>query len=457
MQFSNMSCTKNTDVILHAFDWPYLEVAKQADKIARAGYKSVLISPPIKSMKKPEGTPWWQRYQPMDYRVIDNQLGNTIDLKFMIDELDTYGVFTYADVVLNHMANESDIRSDLSYPNAAELKSYSSQAEYYQSIQLFGDLSTTLFTENDFVKAFGIKNWKDKWQVQHGRITGGPRDPGLPTLKYTDFVVEQQRQYLRALKELGIKGFRIDAAKHISLPQLLDVWQPDITQDTHIFGEIITDGGATKEEYQLFLQPYLEKTRLGAYDFPLFQTIFNALQPKGSLKSLVDPYCFGQALSQSRAVTFTITHDIPNNDVFRDLVMPEALEWLAYSYVLGRDGGVPLIYTDLNPSGIKDFTGNPRWQGVWNDQRMIARIHFHNAVHGSSMEVLQATDDILVFRRGDKGIVAMNKSGSSQYIAIESHRSMSELLSGNQYAPDEDGKLNLSIPALGSCLLLADN
>ncbi|WP_435532883.1 alpha-amylase family glycosyl hydrolase [Vibrio marisflavi] len=449
-----MNSIYSTDVILHVFDWPYSEVTKKAKEIAQAGYKSVLISPPIKSKKKPEGTPWWQRYQPTDYRVIDNQLGNTLELKEMIEALLSHGVYTYADMVLNHMANPSDTYTDLVYPSCSELEEYSVHSDYYQSIRLFGNLKQALFSEKDFVKAFGIKDWKDKWQVQHGRLTGGPRDPGLPTLRHSSYVSEQQREYIKALKKLGIKGFRIDAAKHISLEQLQDIWREDITKDTHIFGEIITDGGATKEEYQLFLQPYLEKTRLGAYDFPLFQTIYNALQKEGSLKSLVDPYCFGQALSESRAVTFTITHDIPNNEVFQGLLMSEELEWLAYSYVLGRDGGVPLIYTDLNPSGIKSSDGNPRWQSVWNDHRMLARVLFHNAVHGCPMKILCATDDILIFARGEKGVVAINKSSSSHEAKIDSKQGALELLSGERYPVGTDGGMTILIPAKGSCLLL---
>ncbi|MCL9780615.1 alpha-amylase family protein [Vibrio sp. S4M6] len=448
-----MSRTKNTNVILHAFDWPYRLVAEHAEKIAQSGYKSVLISPPVKSMKTSIGTPWWQRYQPTDYRVIENQLGDTLDLKHMIDALLREGVYTYADVVLNHMANESDMRSDLTYPSCDEQRAYQDEKDYYQSIKLFGDLNEPLFTETDFVKAFGIKNWKDKWQVQHGRITGGQQDPGLPTLRECDHVTEQQRLYLKALKQLGVKGFRIDAAKHISLKQLLDVWQQDITQDTHIFGEIITDGGATKEEYQLFLQPYLEKTRLGAYDFPLFQTIYQALQPEGSLKSLVNPYCFGQALSKNRAVTFAITHDIPNNDVFRDLVMPEELEWLAYSYILGRDGGVPLIYTDLNPSGILNGQQKPRWQDMWMDPRMTARVHFHNAVHGQPMAMQRVTDTLMVFSRGNMGYVAINKSCSDHEILLHSHSPLLELLTGETYSPTE-GQIYASIPPMSSALYL---
>ncbi len=57
---------------------------------------------------------WWQRYQPQDYRVIDNALGNTTDFKNMVEALDHVGVLVYADVVFNHMANEAHLRSDYS-------------------------------------------------------------------------------------------------------------------------------------------------------------------------------------------------------------------------------------------------------------------------------------------------------------------------------------------------------
>lgn len=46
-----MSLHQPTDVILHAFDWPYALVAERASAIFEAGYKAVLISPPMKSAK----------------------------------------------------------------------------------------------------------------------------------------------------------------------------------------------------------------------------------------------------------------------------------------------------------------------------------------------------------------------------------------------------------------------
>lgn len=447
---------EKTDVILHAFDWQYAYVTEMAEKISQLGYKTVLVSPPMKSKALEGGTQWWQRYQPQDYRVIDNQLGDTNDFITMVQTLKDHGLRVYADVVFNHMANESKIRTDLDYPNALDMQSYYNDWDYYQSVKLFGDLSQPLFDENDFVEAFGIEDWKDKWQVQNGRITAGREDPGLPTLRDNKHVVASQQAYLKALKKIGVQGFRIDAAKHMTLEHLRKVWTKEIMEGVHIFGEIITDGGATKEEYELFLQPYLECTKLGAYDFPLFNTVFEAFQEKGDMCSLINPYSFGQALSNTRAITFAITHDIPNNDVFQDLIMQEEREWLAYSYILGRDGGVPLIYTDLDTSGIEDKQGQPRWQNSWKDPRMVKMIAFHNHVHGEPMARILGDEDYLIFSRGDKGIVAINKSDKTIEVSIDWSDNMLELL-GDTRIYSQDGELNFTLMPESSMMMVVES
>ena len=398
-----------SNVILHAFDWKYSEIAEQADKISRLGYRSVLVSPPLKSLKEGKGQFWWQRYQPQDYRIIDNPLGNTNDFKHMMQVLMAYDIWVYVDVVFNHMANESDVRSDLQFPAQSDLDTYESSAEYYNDLKLFGDLSQPLFEKEDFVEPFGIVDWRNKWEVQNGRISSGPADPGLPTLKDNEHVVEQQKHYLKALKQLGVRGFRIDAAKHMSLQHLEKVWGPDITEGMHIFGEIITDGGATKQEYELFLKPYLEKTELAAYDFPLFNTLFKAMKPEGTLESLVDPYALGMALSNPRAVTFAITHDIPNNTVFNDLVMDEASEWLAYAYLLGRDGGVPLIYAEPPARVMAHQPNINRWGYSWQSEKLKALLEFHNKMYGEKMTFHLVSKEVILFSRGNKGIMGINK------------------------------------------------
>ncbi|WP_234496325.1 alpha-amylase family protein [Vibrio maritimus] len=423
--------TSQSNVILHAFDWPYALVTERAQEIKACGYKTVLVSPPMKSYRSEKEVLWWQLYQPQDYRVIDNKLGNTEDFKAMMDALNELGLWVYIDVVFNHMANESSQRLDLQYPSSQDMANYQDHSTYFEQQKLFGDLSKPLFTEEDFVEAFGIENWKDRWEVQNGRLTGGPEDPGLPTLRTSDHVIAQQQAYLLAMKDLGVRGYRIDAAKHLTLEHIKKVFTKDITEGMHVFGEIITDGGATEEEYELFLQPYLEETRLAAYDFPLFKTIFDAFSSKeGSLTSLIDPYCFGQALTHERSITFVTTHDIPNNDVFSNMVMEESDEWLAYVYILTRGEGVPLIYSDLDPSGIKNAKGLPRWVDSWKDPKLAKLIHFYNTVHESSAEVIEANEDLLAFRRGDKGVVVINKSSRSKVIALNESKTLTSIFSG---------------------------
>ncbi|KAB2826376.1 alpha-amylase family protein [Aliivibrio finisterrensis] len=447
-QWHSVEVPAMSNVILHAFDWNYDYITEQAELIASLGYRSVLVSPAMKSLRLPSGSKWWQRYQPQDYRLIDNPLGNTLDFKRMVERLAELSIWVYADVVFNHMANESDIRADLEYPNQWDREDYARNPEKYEALKLFGDLSEPLFTESDFVEAFGIENWNDKWEVQNGRISGGPHDPGLPTLADNAHVIEQQRSYLKALKQIGVKGFRIDAAKHMSLEHLSKVWDDEITHDIHIFGEIITDGGATKEEYETFLNPYLKETKLGAYDFPLFNTLYQALEKDASFTSLIDPYIYGMAMSPLRAITFATTHDIPNNQVFQSLVMSEANEWLAHAYLFGRDGGIALIYSELDVSGIKNGAGEPRWKDEWYSERMATLIAFHHDMYGEPQKHVAASDDHLIFERGESGIVAINKSAHNIEVnmAVKSDVVWLERTSHNYYAPQQ-GNLRFFIPA----------
>lgn len=124
----------HADVILHAFNWKYSEVTAKADLIKSAGYKQVLISPPLKS----SGNEWWARYQPQDLRLIDTPLGNKQELEQLIAAMKARGIAIYADVVLNHMANESWKRQDLNYPGSELLGQYAANPAYFERQKLFG-------------------------------------------------------------------------------------------------------------------------------------------------------------------------------------------------------------------------------------------------------------------------------------------------------------------------------
>lgn len=396
------------EVILHAFNWPYATVQARAAEIRSLGYASVLVSPPLKS----EGSAWWARYQPQDYRVIHSPLGDTEAFRAMSNALRAQGVKVYADVVLNHMANEAAQRADLNYPGSRVLGVYAGNRTYWSRQRLFGDLNYNFLSVWDFGASACISDYTNVWQVQNWRLCGGGGDVGLPDLVANTWVVSQQQAYLNALKGLGVTGFRIDAAKHMPNSHMNAVLTPAIRSGVHVFGEVITGGGAGELEYDRFLKPYLDGTGHGAYDFPLFAQIRAAFAFGGSLNRLVDPGAFGQALPADRAITFTVTHDIPNNAGFRYLIMDPVDETLAYAYVLGRNGGVPLLYSDNNESG------DNRWVNAYRRSDLAQMIRFHNANQGNDMQMLAWSDCHLVFRRGNRGVVGINKCGSTANVPV---------------------------------------
>ncbi len=402
-----ITTSAKADAILHAFNWSYNEVAEKAEEIANLGYKKVLVSPAYKST----GSQWWARYQPQDYRVIDNPLGNTTDFKAMITALKNQGVEVYADIVFNHMANESAQRSDLNYPGSTVLAAYAADPETANNT-LFGDVSDNFLGAGDFHPAGCITDWSNPGHVQYWRLCGGNGDTGLPDLEPNNWVVSQQKAYLTKLKEFGVTGFRVDAAKHMSNYHINAVFDNDIKNGVNVFGEVITTGGAGSNEYDSFLAPYLNDTGHNAYDFPLFNSMRSAFGYGGSMNLLVNPAAYGQALDGNRAITFSVTHDIPLNDGFRYQILDATDEFLANTYILGRDGGLPMIYSDHNESG------DNRWQDMYKRNDVVAQLKFHNATHGRGMQVISYSDCHILFKRDHLGIVGINKCSSGKDVWV---------------------------------------
>ena len=454
LALSSIAISNNAraDAILHAFDWTYADVGAKAAEIKSLGYKAVLVAPPIKSNSA--NSAWWQRYQPQDPRVIDHAKGNKETFQGMINALSAQGVQVYADIVLNHMANERSAATD--FPGTTTVNTYKSNLTYWNKQKLFGDLNYGIFGSGDFHPAVCISNYNDVWQVQNYRMCGGGGDTGLPDLDPNSWVVTQQRSYLSALKTMGVKGFRIDAAKHMTNYHINEIFTSTIKSGMYLFGEIITSGGAGNNEYNSFLAPYLSGTDHAAYDFPLHNTIRNAFSLSGSMNALVNPLGVGQALQNARAVTFTITHDIPTNSGFRYLIMDSTDEKLAYAYILGRDGGKPLIFSDSTG------TDSNRWVNAYKADHIKKMITFHNRTQGQGMEVLAYNNCAILFRRGEKGIVGINKCDSQQNFNVNTnskfkwYRNYRDVLTAGALVYISSSTYNFTVPARNARMWLPE-
>jgi alpha-amylase len=396
------------NVTLHTFNWRYTDIIGSLEAIRQAGYGAILIPPPLYS--DPKGDQWWQRYQPKDYRVLLSHLGGKQDLERLIAACHegTPRIQVYADLVINHMANET--RPDrLNFPGAAELERYQQEPALYAENRLYGDLSQGLFSPWDFNQAGEIDSheWSDRQSVQFQNLSG------LPDLKDSDWVLQQQSEMVEALANMGFDGFRVDAIKHLTERMVDSLADNPNFRNLFWFGEILT---GSEQDEDIFLEPFLRESWMSAYDFPLFQTIREAFGFGGSLRSLVDPMSYGNALPWNRAVTFVVNHDIPHNNGFRGWLLDRQDEHLAYAYILGRDGGVPLIYSDHNESAYPEDVD--RWHNIYQRPDIVAMIQFHNALQGQPMAILYESDLLLIFRRGDHGIVAINKGANLQKVEL---------------------------------------
>ncbi|MCM2358867.1 MAG: alpha-amylase family glycosyl hydrolase, partial [Geobacteraceae bacterium] len=348
--------------------------------------------------------------QPKDYRVVRSFLGGKEELERAIKALHGENVRAYTDLVFNHMANEKGGRPDpYNFPGEAELARYRSERDAFERDRLYGDLNVGLFSPWDFNQDGDIHNWNDPHESQEHRLSG------LPDLDLSDWVIEQQRTCLRALNDLGFDGYRIDAIKHLPYDHITRVFQIPEMNGEYVFGEALT---ANDGEENIFLWPLIDSTSISFYDFPLHETLRRVFTPAGTMRELADPAAYRQALPWQRGVTFSITHDIPYNDGFRWQMLDPQDEFLANVYVLGRDGGVPLVFSDHNESATRYGADRDRWHEAWRRADTVGMIAFHNAVHGTAQRSLFESDGLIVFAREDRGIVAINKTAEWQHPRI---------------------------------------
>lgn len=394
------------DTIVQLFDWPFRDIEKEIPRLSRLGYGAVHVSPP--TLSNPDRR-WWARYQPLDYRVIDGPLGNEAEFKSMTSMAAKYGIRIVADVVLNHMANLG-AGHDLTFPPAASTPS---------------PQDGPLFRAGDFNPPFCISDYNDVSQVRNGRLCGGGGDTGLPDLKLLnadgsayDRVLTAQRAYLEKLMALGTTGFRFDAIKHMDPTYLARLLQ-GMPSRIMSFGESIVS--PNRESWNRDLQPFMDqKLPMKYYDFPLVETMRNALAIGGDLGGLSAPLAFDlRAIDGPSAVTFVVNHDIPQNpmahlymgrcsntDRFGDPIN----ERLAYAFILGRRAGTPYVYSDRGVTG-GDGVATDAYKNAHARCDTARMVRFHGLVVGKDEATLVATRDQLAFRRGSAAIVALNKSG----------------------------------------------
>ena len=358
--------------IFHAFNQRFEDVEAFVCALAEQGYSHVQISP---AQKSNPGGEWWKRYQPLDHGVIEG-LGSENDLKCLSETAHSCGMKVIADVVFNHMANLDG-------------------GEDFENLDKYPGLSS-----DDFHTVATNPGQRPCEVGDNNGYGDGDRQAeltcwlgGLPDLRFTDSVRSIHKAHIQTLLDLGIDGFRFDAAKHIPadvLKDYIDFINEQSAGQSWNYLEVIEDRDTKAEDYNWIA---------AVTDFRIYNSMKGMFSLAGDLRALP-----ADAVADNRSVTFGQNHDTMRslNDHAINPYDDISDSYLATSYVLAREGGTPLIFNDdnLNAAFIP--------HGVAFRRIMQARGLEGKEVSESVLKVINR-DTIAVIERGKEGFVVVNK------------------------------------------------
>lgn len=202
--------------ILHCFSWSFNQIRENLPAIRDAGFKSVQTSPV--QQPKSNGSSWWAFYQPLSFSIANNSpLGTKQDLKDLCEEAEEMGISVICDIVFNHLANITDgvYELDGTPKVCPDVEAYEPQI-----YALRNDSTNPTFHHNLSTSADA-----------EGETQNYPYGD-LPDLNTANPLV-QERAYalLKECIDVGVDGFRFDAAKHIETSKD-GVWASSFWQNT---------------------------------------------------------------------------------------------------------------------------------------------------------------------------------------------------------------------------------
>jgi alpha-amylase len=402
------------DVFVQLFEWPWPAVSSECDYLAQKGYKAVQVSPPQEDI---QGSQWWTRYQPVSYSINQSRSGTGTEFGAMVNHCKTVGVDIYVDAVINHMTAGSGtgrngtVYTKYNYPG--------------------------LYSQGDFHAPCSVNNYQDAANVQDCELVG------LADLNTGSASVQQKiADYLVGLAQLGVAGFRLDAAKHIQ-PVELNAILARVNKTLaaqgkplpYFFAEVIDYGGEAVKAHDYFWLGYSSGGAADITEFKFrgvgdkFMHVGNQylaqLNPNGSPGNQFSESAWG-IMPSDKAVVFLENHDTQRSGgiSYRDgAIYRLANIWMlaqpygypkvmsSYSFDLttaGRDAGPPGTAPGC-ASSLEAVTTTGQWVCEHRDPAIANMVAFRHAVAGTA-ETNWWDDgtNAIAFSRGNKGFVVIN-------------------------------------------------
>lgn len=401
------------------FEWNWDSVAKECTNfLGPKGYAAVQVSPPN---EHGSGSEWWRDYQPVSYKIASRR-GNRTQFQNMVNTCKAAGVDVYADVVVNHMAD---------YNGGTGTGGSTWSARNFPAVP---------FSSSDFHSPKC-----DIADADYGNNRNNVMNcdmPGLPDLNTSIGSVQDKiAAYMKDLLSLGVAGFRMDAAKHIS-PSDLGAIKSKVPGSYFFTQEVIRDGtvgSATSGD--LLGYQNLGTVNEFNYIYAMKNSFLNLYS--SNLSTLPNAFSTWGFLPSSKATVFVNNHDTERKmcsgysvgstcDSLSTLngvkLYLANVFMMAYDYgyptvasgyyFSDHDGGAPGAQpyngTETTPANCSSSYASGKWDCVHRDKRVANMVGFRNYVSGTSVGNWVSGDvNQIAFTRGNNGFVAINNSGNT--------------------------------------------
>lgn len=396
-------------VMVQLFGWPWAAIGEECERVlGPAGFAAVQV-PPAQEHIIAENAPWWERYQPVSYHL-ESRSGTESEFAAMVQRCGAAGVDVYADVVLNHM-------------NALP-QGYGSAGSPFTHYEYPG-----LWNTNDFHHCGrngddGLRNFKDLYELQNCELLGmADLDTSAPKVQ------AKQADFLNRLMDYGVKGFRVDAAKHMAAKDIEGIFKQVPRENYRVLELILTPGEPVQ------LEDYLPAGDVN--NFALSYSIGSAFL-EGDLSRLPQlPALSG--VPSDNAVVFLENQDLerrPDSEPILAYRRDPELNKLGTVFMLTWPYGYPMIYSGylfntFDEGSPLDFSGRipspfsgdscmSPWTCLHRSPWVRALVDFRNRTNRQfeATQVWPINSATLAYGRGPAGHVVITIANEPQDLEV---------------------------------------
>ncbi|CAL1294458.1 unnamed protein product [Larinioides sclopetarius] len=453
--------------IVHLFEWKWNDIADECEQfLGPFGFGGVQISPPNENgiiwepfWNKNIKRPWFERYQPVSYKLFTRS-GSEAEFREMVRRCNNVGVRIYVDTVINHMTGHIGAGHGTagSYFDPAVPK--------YDGVP---------YGPDNFNRGNKCPTGSGDIEVRNCRLSGlADLDLGQ------EYVRNKIAEYMNKVIEMGVAGFRVDAAKHMWPADLRAIYGKlnnlnEVTfgsgKRPFIYQEVIDLGGEAIKSDE-----YVEFGRVTEFRYGM--NLGNVIR-KNDNQKLKYLRNFGEGwafMSGNNALAFVDNHD--NQSGYGSILTHRQTRMykMAVAFMLAWPYGVPRVMSSFSwpenivkpphdrKYNIKSVKKNPdlscgngwvcehRWRQIFN------MVKFRNVVGFDGVSNWWDNDNNqIAFSRGNKGFIAINnedhqlnqclKTGLPRgtYCDIISGNKVGNRCTGRSVQVGRDGKAQIQV------------